>query len=86
MPKNIVVRIDGTGNSGGKRRGTNVWRLFNSVDRHHQEPEQITYYHDGVGTDGVRWLRLLGGAFGWGLSRQIRDAYDHTGLKTRPVS
>ena len=27
MPKNIVICSDGTGNSGGHARGTNVWRL-----------------------------------------------------------
>ena len=34
MARNIVVCMDGTGNRGGKTRGTNVWRIFNSVDRH----------------------------------------------------
>ncbi|MYN68507.1 MAG: DUF2235 domain-containing protein [Acidobacteria bacterium] len=29
--KNIVVCSDGTGNRGGKTRGTNVWRIFNAV-------------------------------------------------------
>ena len=76
MPKNIVICSDGTGNSGGKTRGTNVWRIFNAVDRHNATGrEQMTYYDDGVGTDNLRWLKLLGGAFGWGLSRNIRQAY-----------
>lgn len=35
--------------------------------------EQRMYYHPGVGTS--RWDRLVGGAFGIGLSRNIRDAY-----------
>ncbi|MYN68399.1 MAG: DUF2235 domain-containing protein [Acidobacteria bacterium] len=51
MPKNIVVCSDGTGNRGGKTRGTNVWRIFNAVDRHSSDVEQVTYYDDGVGTD-----------------------------------
>ena len=81
MAKNIVICSDGTGNRGGKTRGTNVWRIFNAVDRHNvmdsnNNPiEQITYYDDGVGTDDLFWLKLLGGAFGWGLSRNIRSAY-----------
>ena len=80
MPKNIVVCSDGTGNSGGKRHGTNVWRIFNAVDRYRLDCKQITYYDDGVGTHDVRLLRLLGGAFGWGLSRNIREAYEFLAL------
>lgn len=76
MSKNIVVCSDGTGNSGGKRRGTNVWRIFNAVDRNREDCKQITYYDDGVGTHNIRLLRLLGGAVGWGLSRNIREAYE----------
>ena len=33
MAKNIVICSDGTGNRGGKTRDTNVWRVFNAVDR-----------------------------------------------------
>lgn len=80
MPKNIVVCSDGTGNSGGKRRGTNVWRIFNAVDRYREDRKQITYYDDGVGTHDVRLLRLLGGAFGVGLCRNICEAYEFLAL------
>ena len=80
MPKNIVVCSDGTGNSGGKRRGTNVWRIFNAVDRNREDCQQITYYDDGVGTHNVRLLRLFGAAFGRGLSRNIREAYEFLSL------
>lgn len=78
---NLVLCSDGTGNSGGKARGTNVWRFFNAVDRHGaaeddgQPLEQRTLYDDGVGTDTLRLARALGGAFGWGLSRNLRQLY-----------
>ena len=62
MAKNIVVCSDGTGNRGGKQRGTNVWRIFNAVDRHAEGIRQITYYDDGVGTEKLRWWRLFTGA------------------------
>ena len=75
MPKNIVLCSDGTGNRGGKKRGTNVWRIFNAVDRYRTDVRQITFYDDGVGTDNLRWLRLLGGAFGLGMSRNVRQLY-----------
>ena len=76
MAKNIIICMDGTGNRGGVARGTNVWRIYNSVDRYHPNRMQITYYDDGVGTDSVRLLRLIGGAFGVGLQRKICDAYE----------
>lgn len=75
MCENIVICSDGTGNRGGKTRGTNVWRIFNTVDRHNDFIKQITHYDDGVGTDDLRWMRLIGGAFGLGLSRNILSAY-----------
>ena len=84
MPKNIVICSDGTGNRGGKTRGTNVWRIFNAVDRHNHCIKQITYYDDGVGTQDWRWLRLLAGAFGWGLSRNIREAYAFLAMNYKP--
>lgn len=78
--KNVVLCSDGTGNSGGKGHGTNVWRLYNSVDLHgHVENprlrRQVVFYDDGVGTEDFKLWKLLGGAFGFGLSRNIRELY-----------
>ncbi len=80
-PRQIVLCADGTGNSGGKGYPTNVWRLFNAIDlRSHErgsdKPRQIAFYDDGVGTEDFKLLRLIGGAFGWGLSRNIRELYE----------
>lgn len=83
MGKNIVLCSDGTGNTPGKGRGTNVWKLYLAVDRHgHEDPDnaatdppQVAFYDDGVGTGGIRLLRLAGGAFGLGLSRNILRLY-----------
>ena len=84
MSKNIVICSDGTGNRGGKTRGTNVWRIFNAVDRHGNETRQITYYDDGVGTGSPRWWRLFTGAFGYGLARNIREAYAFLAINYEP--
>jgi hypothetical protein len=78
--RNIVLCSDGTGNSGGKGNGTNVYRIFEAIDidghRHDPKvPPQIAFYDDGVGTEEFRLFKLFGGAFGWGLSRNIRDLY-----------
>jgi uncharacterized protein (DUF2235 family) len=80
MPKNIVICSDGTGNTAIKGRGTNVFKLFEAVDltSHRTDPRrdpQIALYDDGVGTEGFTLLRLLGGAAGFGLSRNVRDLY-----------
>ncbi|HYC45959.1 MAG TPA: DUF2235 domain-containing protein, partial [Burkholderiales bacterium] len=78
-PKNIVLLSDGTGNSAGKLFKTNVWRLYQALDLTPPDtpgrPEQIAYYDDGVGSSSFRPLALLGGAFGWGLKRNVIDLY-----------
>ena len=88
MGKNIVVCSDGTWQRGGKTPSSNVWRIFQAVDRHSNNSggnaKQLTYYDDGVGTNNLRWLRLVGGAFGWGLSRNIRQAYAFLCLNYEP--
>ena len=53
--KNIVI-WDGTGNSAVKDRGTNVFKLYESVDLnlHRQFGSlcpQVAFYDDGVGTE-----------------------------------
>src|SRR5712692_6398951 len=81
MPRNIVVCCDGTANKFGTRN-TNVVHLFRTLV---QDPKtQVAYYHPGLGTMGApgawtrtsQWLsRLLGLAFGRGLSDDIGAAY-----------
>ena len=73
--KNIVICSDGTWNSAYKRRGTNVFKLFEAVDT--SEDGQVAFYDDGVGTEKLKVLQLLGGAFGLGLARNVRQLYTH---------
>jgi uncharacterized protein (DUF2235 family) len=81
--KSLIVLADGTGNSAAKLFKTNVWRLYQALDLGDHptgdlfpgEVDQIAYYHDGVGTSSFRPLALLGGAFGWGLKRNLLDLY-----------
>jgi len=78
--KRIVVCSDGTGNSSNKGRGTNVFKLFESLDLtgHHTDPEltpQIALYDDGVGTEDFKPLKVFAGATGFGLSRNVRQLY-----------
>jgi uncharacterized protein (DUF2235 family) len=73
MPKNIVLLSDGTGNSSAKAEKTNVWRMFEALDQ--TGNDQIAFYDDGVGTSTNKYLALAGGAFGWGLKRNVIDIY-----------
>jgi uncharacterized protein (DUF2235 family) len=80
MAKNIILCSDGTGNRDIKGRGTNVFKLFEAVDLndHRTNPvldQQLAFYDDGVGTKGSTFLRVLGGAAGYGLKRNVKDLY-----------
>lgn len=80
MPKNIVVCSDGTGNSANKGRGTNVFKMYEAIDvSGHRTSrglkEQVALYDDGVGTQKLKILRLLVGAVGFGLARNVRQLY-----------
>jgi uncharacterized protein (DUF2235 family) len=77
--KRIVVCCDGTWNTpdqqdNGKPSPTNVVRTVRTVaERDSGGRRQLVYYDEGVGT---RWFdHLTGGAFGYGLSANIRQAY-----------
>ncbi|MCW5889852.1 MAG: DUF2235 domain-containing protein [bacterium] len=74
MGKNIVLLSDGTGNSAAKLFRTNVWRLYEALDR--SDPTaQVAYYDDGIGTSSFRPLAAVTGIFGIGLKRNVLDLY-----------
>jgi len=78
QPKSIILFSDGTGNSSAKLFKTNVWRMYEAVDlgpSSEGKRDQIAYYDDGVGTSSFKPLTLMGGAFGWGLQRNVLDIY-----------
>jgi T6SS, Phospholipase effector Tle1-like, catalytic domain len=80
MAKNIVICSDGTGNSAVKDRGTNVFKIFESIDLngHRFDPKldpQVPIYDDGVGTEDFRPLKIFAGMTGWGLSRNVKQLY-----------
>lgn len=72
-PKHIVLLSDGTGNAASKVWRTNVWRTFQSLDL--TNSAHVAVYDDGVGSSSFKPLALLGGAFGWGLKRNVLDLY-----------
>ena len=81
--KNIVVCLDGTGNTVKASRNTNVLRAFDLLDFSDGD-RQVAYYDPGVGTFsalgawtpiGRRVTRLAGLAFGTGLRHNLGEAY-----------
>jgi uncharacterized protein (DUF2235 family) len=78
--KRLVVCCDGTWNTpdkteDGKACTTNVVRMARAVaPRGEDGVAQVVYYDEGVGTGGAL-DRLVGGATGSGLMRNVGDAY-----------
>ncbi|UIK01571.1 DUF2235 domain-containing protein (plasmid) [Rhizobium leguminosarum] len=80
--KNIVICCDGTSNQFAADK-TNVIRLFSMLE---SDDEQVAFYHPGLGTMeppgaitdvGRKLRRTLGMAIGWGLERDLVDAYTY---------
>jgi len=70
MSKRIIFCTDGTWDSA--QNDTNVYKLFKAVNI---SSAQVSFYDDGVGSDGMPLEKLAGGAMGAGLLQKIRDAY-----------
>jgi uncharacterized protein (DUF2235 family) len=71
--KSIFLLADGTGNAAASPFKTNVWRLYQAIDQ--TQPDQIAFYIDGVGTETFKPLRALGGAFGIGVAKNVKQLY-----------
>jgi uncharacterized protein (DUF2235 family) len=83
MAKNIIVCCDGTGNEYGKKN-TNVVKFFEAIEK--DSAKQVAYYDPGVGTFSAPaaftktqklFSKLLGLAFGYGITKNIEDAYEY---------
>ncbi|MEU6348190.1 DUF2235 domain-containing protein [Streptomyces sp. NPDC047072] len=74
MAKRLVVCCDGTWNMPNQKYVTNVSKVARAVLPVAADgTEQRVGYLDGVGT---KWTdKYVGGAFGWGLSEKVREAY-----------
>ena len=75
----IAIFCDGTWNSPTMKQPTHVVRLFEKTRRTNA---QHTHYFEGVGTGGGEvnlfakaLMKVGGGAFGWGLNENIKQAY-----------
>ncbi|MDX1469498.1 MAG: DUF2235 domain-containing protein [Acidimicrobiia bacterium] len=77
----LVLCFDGTGNEFRSASNTNVVRIHHAVS---PAGEVLKFYDPGVGTVpghqswsgiGMRWRRLLGLAFGFGIKDNIKEGY-----------
>jgi uncharacterized protein (DUF2235 family) len=69
MPKRIALFLDGTWNT--VEDNTNVWRMKALCA---VSPDQIAYYSVGVGTQYGE--KVKGGMFGYGLDKEVNQAYE----------
>ncbi|MFB6402585.1 T6SS phospholipase effector Tle1-like catalytic domain-containing protein [Pseudomonas putida] len=81
MARQLVLCIDGTNNRFSDEP-TNVLRIFRTLPKNSETV--LTYYDQGVGTFGLsetlfEWQklpsRIAGLAFGWGIKRNVLNAY-----------
>jgi len=71
--KRLVICSDGTWNQPGKGYPTNVQKLAKVIKPQASDGlQQRVFYDRGIGTNpGLdKWL---GGAFGWGIDRNIQE-------------
>lgn len=75
--KNIILCADGTGNKGGYTPDSNVFKLYQALDLHEPNTEQISFYDNGIGTQSNKYIRGLFGALGLGFRVNVCDIYEY---------
>ena len=74
--RNLILCSDGTGARASNADGSNVWRIYQALDRRaHDDFEQVAVHDDGVGTSSNKLMAALGGGMGFGLARNVRELY-----------
>lgn len=79
MGKKLIVCLDGTWQTpeteDGKSHASNVLKFMRALKTTGDDGvPQVVYYHRGVGS-GDALDKFLGGGLGWGLSRNVLEAY-----------
>lgn len=88
--RNLVICCDGTWNTLDNKDGdihapTNVARIFGAApDILDAEHQQLSYYHEGVGTEGGFLSRIRGGGLGSGLNKNIKSSYKWLSVNYKP--
>jgi uncharacterized protein (DUF2235 family) len=71
MKKRLIVCCDGTWQKIDSPYPTNVAKLVQAIP---VSPENLLFYGEGVGT-GDEADKIFGGALGWGIDKNIQEAY-----------
>jgi uncharacterized protein (DUF2235 family) len=78
--KHLIVCSDGTWQKITSPYPTNVVKLTQAIA---YSPDNLIYYGEGIGT-GNLFDRITGGLFGWGIDKNIQDAYRFLCLNYAP--
>ncbi len=69
--KRLIICSDGTWQKITSPYPTNVVKLTQAIA---SDPDNLVFYGEGIGVGNVI-DRIMGGAFGWGIDKNIQDAY-----------
>jgi uncharacterized protein (DUF2235 family) len=69
--KRLIICSDGTWQKITSPYPTNVMKITQAIEA---DPDNLVFYGEGIGT-GNFLDRIMGGAFGWGIDKNIQDAY-----------
>jgi uncharacterized protein (DUF2235 family) len=78
--KRLIVCSDGTWQKITSPYPTNVVKITQAIVT---DPDNLVFYGEGIGT-GNFIDRVMGGAFGWGIDKNIQDAYRFLCLNYAP--
>ncbi|NEO88190.1 MAG: DUF2235 domain-containing protein [Spirulina sp. SIO3F2] len=82
--KRLIVCCDGTWQKLASAYPTNVVKIAQAIKPiDDQGIPQIVFYDEGIGTED-KFYKIFGGAFGWGIDRNIRDGYQFLSLNYQP--
>jgi uncharacterized protein (DUF2235 family) len=78
--KQLIVCSDGTWQKVNSPYPTNVVKITQAIA---SSPDNLVFYGEGIGT-GNSIDRITGGLFGWGIDKNIQDAYRFLCLNYAP--
>jgi uncharacterized protein (DUF2235 family) len=72
--KRLIICCDGTWQKINVTYPTNVVKIKSAVEAVNHR-DQVVFYDPGVGTSNW-FLKILGGMFGWGLFKNVKECYE----------
>lgn len=76
MQKKLVICCDGTWQALRAKKPTNVVKFSQACKPATSDGiPQVLYYQEGIGANESFLYKMFAGAFGWGIDKNIQDAY-----------